>query len=323
MRLGTAFFAAVAFLASAAPAHATLSVASDSVGLKIADKNGLNDNVGVTPFFTTSSGTGYTVTNSNSFDVFKFEFLPGCRQFTNEPSKAICARNTPNLSMSLRGGDDSFSVEFALVTGTASIAAGSGNDSGVGGPNRDVFTGEDGNDRFRAGNGRDTLRGDAGNDTLNSKEASGSGVADEIGCGSGSDSLVADSVDSVPSTCEEFEQSPVGETPHVRINRGTLRVRPSGVVRVRLRCPRGVGSLGCKGRLSLRLDRRGARRARKRYEIRAGRSKTVTVRLSRGSVRALRSRQRRGRRTRAILASVERGRKGRKTTVRNPRLRLR
>ena len=92
---------------------------------------------------------------------------------------------------------------------------------------------------------------------------------------------------------------------------------------MRLRCPRGVRSLGCNGRLQLRLGRAsssaGASRSRRvRYRIRAGRRKTVTLKLSSGDVRALRRKSRRG-----VLTSVEKGRKGPKTTIRNPRLRLR
>jgi hypothetical protein len=115
----------------------------------------------------------------------------------------------------------------------------------------------------------------------------------------------------------------------VRVLSKTLRVLPTGRVRVRLRCPRGVRKLGCKGRLQLRVARtrkggvQSSRSRRVRYKIKAGRRKTVTLKLTRKDVRTLRRRQRRGRKTRGILVSVEKGRKGRKTTIRNPRLRLR
>jgi hypothetical protein len=109
----------------------------------------------------------------------------------------------------------------------------------------------------------------------------------------------------------------------------TLRVSSDGAVKARLRCPRGVKKLGCKGTLQLRLDRtRGggaqASRSRKvRYKIKAGKRKTVTLKLTSKDVSALRSRQRRGKKTRGVLTSIEKGRKGRKTTIRNPRLKLR
>ena len=80
-------------------------------------------------------------------------------------------------------------------------------------------------------------------------------------------------------------------------------------------------TLGCNGPLQLRLDGRSAgasRSSKVRYRIRAGRAKTVALRLGTRDVRRLRGRSRRG-----VLMSVEKGRKGPKTTIRNPRLRLR
>ena len=148
-------------------------------------------------------------------------------------------------------------------------------------------------------------------------------------CGFGQDGVFADLKDAVSlvtdkggGTCEEVDRAPVGETPHVKLPAARLRVSAAGVVRARLRCPRGVRSLGCKGSLQLALARVARRSAdasrsrRVRYRIRAARSRTVAVKLSRRDVRALRSR--RGRR--GVLVSVEAGRIGPKTTVRNPRL---
>jgi hypothetical protein len=128
--------------------------------------------------------------------------------------------------------------------------------------------------------------------------------------------------DSVQADCEEIDEAPVGETPNVIMRARRLRVSRSGRVRVRLRCPRRTRSLGCRGRLQLRVGRRaGSSRSRRvRYRIRAARRKTVTLKLTRRDVRSIR---RRGRRARGVLTSVERGRKGRKTTIRNPRLRVR
>jgi hypothetical protein len=47
------------------------------------------------------------------------------------------------------------------------------------------------------------------------------------------------------------------------------------------------------------------------------------LRLTRKDIRTLRRQKRRGRTTRGVLTSVEKGRKGSKTTIRNPRLRVR
>ncbi len=339
----------------AAPAQATLLVRSDGAGLLVSDKNGLNDDILVK-----GESLGYRIVNSNFTDVFKFDFQAGCS--SADSASARCSRNGPVMSYQLAGGNDRLHMEASVPAGESSIAGGSGDDtvggqagrdsivgqsgddelsggSGndslagredsdrlSGGPGTDTLKGESGFDSLFGNNGTDTLDAGSGNDFIDAKEPVGTtALKDTISCGDGSDRVEADLQDVfvLAPECETRSISAVGETPLVRIGGGTLRVRPSGRVRVRLRCPRGVGSLGCKGRLSLRLDRRGARRTRKRYEIRKGRSKTVTLRLSGGSVRTLRSRQRRGRRTRGILTSVERGRKGRKTAVRNPRLRLR
>ncbi len=124
--------------------------------------------------------------------------------------------------------------------------------------------------------------------------------------------------DAVSASCENKDVGAVGETPNVTILSRTLRVSATGKVRVRLRCPRGVRSLGCKGRLQLRVGRAESSRSRRvRYTIRAGRSKTLSLRMTAKDVRTLRARQRRGRRSRGVLTSVEKGRKGPKTTVRN------
>ncbi len=232
--------------------------------------------------------------------------------------------STGNDSFDAGSGDDRIAT-FASSADTELIGN-SGNDTITSGPS---------NDRVVGGTGIDSVSSSNGNDTIVVKESTEPGTRDTVTCGFGDDDVVADLTDEVDAvndpgggTCEEIDRSPVRETPHVRIGGGALRVSPSGRVRVRLRCPRRVRGLGCRGRLQLRIarnPRRGvqARSRRVRYRIRAGRRKTVTLRLSRSDVRTLRRRQRRGRRTRGILASVERGRKGRKTTVRNPRLRLR
>jgi RTX calcium-binding nonapeptide repeat (4 copies) len=232
--------------------------------------------------------------------------------------------STGDDSFDAGSGDDEIST-FASSADTELIGN-SGNDSITSGPS---------NDRIVGVTGVDTVSSSNGNDVIVVKESTVPGTRDTVTCGFGDDDVVADLTDEVDAvndpgggTCEEIDRSPVGETPHVRIAARSLNVSPSGRVRVGLRCPRRVRSLGCRGRLQLRIarnPRRGvqARSRRVRYRIGANRRKTVTLRLSRADVRTLRRRQRRGRRTRGILTSVERGRKGRKATVRNPRLRLR
>ena len=325
---------------AAAPAQATLLVRSDGAGLTVLDKNNISEDT----FIGAASNGRYEVVNNSAFDVFRFDRQTGCGQGEDNFS-SFCIRDNPTMNVGMAGGDDRLDMDggaftTAAPTGSSSVNAGGGDDRVVGHAGRDHVVGFSGADRFegRAGNDHleggddsDTLIGDGGadtleagnnNDTIRSKEAD-SAVADTLSCGSGTDYVEADLRDTVFSNCEQRDISAVGETPLVRLPRGRLTVRASRHVRLRLRCPRGVGRIGCRGRLSLRLNVRGARRTRNRYGIGAGKSEMVTLRLSRGSARTLRSRQRRGRRTLGVLSSVESGRLGRKTRVRYPRLRLR
>ncbi len=135
-------------------------------------------------------------------------------------------------------------------------------------------------------------------------------VQDTVSCGSGNDFIEADLKDTF-SSCEQRDIAPWRDAEcdpskpvAARLPRGNGACAPA--------LSRGVGSLGCKGRL--RLDR--SRRVR--YSIRAGRRKTVALELGERAVRRLRGRRRSG-----VLTSVERGRIGTKTTIRTLRLRLR
>ena len=98
---------------------------------------------------------------------------------------------------------------------------------------------------------------------------------------------------------------------------------------MRLVCPKGTHKLGCTGSLQLLLARahkdgvQSSRSRKVRYKIRAGKRRTVTLGLAGTDVTTLRKRQSRGEKTRGILVDVETGKKGRKTTVRNPALELR
>ena len=211
------------------------------------------------------------------------------------------------------------------------MKGGPGNDELEGGDDSDRLEGEDGNDSLEGGAGSDVLigglgadvlLGGSGNDVITAREAFGTAsVADTVNCGSGSDFLEADLKDVKPVACEQVDSAPVGETPNVDILGKTLRVAANGQVAVRLRCPRGVESLGCNGRLELRVASNGSPKVR--YTIKAGQSKTVTLQLARSGVRTLRSRKRGGLTTRGILTSIEQGRKGLKTTIRDPELALR
>ena len=343
-------------LGAAGPAHATLLVRSDGAGFQLEDKNNLRDLVDITSA-TRNGNPAYRVRNDNNGDIFKFDRQAGCHS-TSDGEVVECDRPRSNMIIRLLEGNDHLNM-FDAPTGSSVVIAGPGDDfvGGQKGPDRveagtgaDTVLGSDGNDlifgqehrdEIRGGNGNDELRGEgdrdfinagagtdvvrggSGNDFIGTREETTAAFADTVDCGTGIDEARADLRDTLQSDCENVELSPVGETPNVHLPSRSLRVSRSGRVRARLRCPRGVRSLGCKGTLQLKLAKGGASASRSRkvrYSIKAGRRRTVTLQLTSRDVRTVR---RRGRRARGVLTSIEKGRKGRKTTIRNLRLRLR
>jgi RTX calcium-binding nonapeptide repeat (4 copies) len=221
-------------------------------------------------------------------------------------------------------------------SGDDAVLTGFGDDAVFGDPGDDTILTGGGDDRAFGGDDADEIDTGRGADEVTTAELFAPSVADDVKCGEDHDSVLADLMDVVSAisdprggTCEEVDRRPIGETPQVKMPAKTLRVAANGRVRVRLRCPRGVKKLGCKGRLRLALARKRkggvqtSRSRRVRYKIRAGKRKTVVLRLTKKDVRTLRRNKRRGKATRGILVSVEKGRIGPKTTVRNPRLKLR
>jgi beta-glucosidase len=71
-----------------------------------------------------------------------------------------------------------------------------------------------------------------------------------------------------------------------------VRANRNRVVKVRVRCPRSIGTSRCRGQLTATRGRAGDRRriARTRISIPAGRTSTVKLTLTRGAYRALRRR---------------------------------
>ena len=203
-----------------------------------------------------------------------------------------------------------------------------------GGSGDDFVRTDEGIDVVDGGPGADDIATAGADDTIVVKESmwQSSAVKDTVKCGFDDDNVIADLKDDVDAisnvgggTCEEVDRSPVGETPLVRILGKTLRVFPNGEVRVRMRCPEASRGSAARAGSELRVGRaaRSSRSRRVRYRIKAGRRKTVTLHLTRGDVRALRRQKRRKVKSRGVLVRSEKGRKGPKTTIRNPRLRLR
>jgi hypothetical protein len=160
------------------------------------------------------------------------------------------------------------------------------------------------------GLGQDTVGGGLGVDSIFSRE----GEFDTITCGGSLDTVRPDLRDTPAADCENLDQSDRREGPNVAFRTRLARVDGDGALSVRLACPRSV-RIGCRGVLSTRLDRRGARFGTgERYSLRPGRSATVEVELPAAQTAAAR---RRGARVR--VRSVERGVHGPKTTQRSLR----
>ena len=166
----------------------------------------------------------------------------------------------------------------------------------------DVVTGGPHPNAIAGGNGIDRLRGLGGDDDLDAKAGEPVAVPDElIDCGSGTnDDALIDLLDAEPISCETVDRSAIGEGPHLVI--GAVRRIRGRSYAVGVRCPRRLRHR-CRGTLELALTRRGLRPARgRRYSIRAGRRRTLRVRVTRRDARRLRRRRAR----RGFVRSVRR-----------------
>jgi hypothetical protein len=150
-------------------------------------------------------------------------------------------------------------------------------------------------DTLIGGLGSDVMNGFGGNDVIMARE----GTADQaIGCGAGRDRADLDLLDPSPARpddCETITRRAVNEAALVRIVAARLE---DAFLAVRLSCPRG-NDRSCVGR----LDAAGSVR---RYALRRGRSRTVKLPARRAAVR----------RRSVTVRSVERGRFGAKTVIR-------
>lgn len=167
----------------------------------------------------------------------------------------------------------------------------SGVEGAIGTPRADVLTG---------GPAAEQLDGDGGDDTITSRE----GKPDTVACGAGADNVDLDLRDKVGdvAACERSARGAVKERPNVVLGAG--RFDDGGrALRVALRCPAAVQRLGCRGRL--RATRGGVRGRSSSYRLRAGARKTVRVAVPSSASKGP-----------TIVTSVERGLRGRRTTIR-------
>jgi hypothetical protein len=93
---------------------------------------------------------------------------------------------------------------FRGGAGADTISAGDGSDTIDGGADGDVLSGEGDGDGITGGSGADTVNGGAGADTVFVRDAE----ADNVSCGSESDSVTADLIDAVGADCESVDKPP-------------------------------------------------------------------------------------------------------------------
>ncbi len=184
------------------------------------------------------------------------------------------------------GGDDSITVgEVGAYAVTAS--GGPGNDTLTGGGSAGTFLGGSGNDTIVPGGGLDVVSGDEGDDQVNIRDK----TADVARGGDGNDSVVADRKNL--DTLDGFET--VDRTPNltraVIITSGTVKVK-RGTASIKVTCPANspgncTGSLALRTAKSIKLAGRkvALQVGRARYNVVPGASRTLKVKLAKGSRR--------------------------------------
>jgi hypothetical protein len=108
------------------------------------------------------------------------------------------------------------------------------------------------------------------------------GVKGEVSCGAGKDSVKADKVDTVANDCEEKN---VSITSLCTVRSDLVTMSRKRTIRVRVSC-----ATGGKGTLSLRTvgrAKRASRLGRASVSLKAGKKKTVKVKLTRKALRLL------------------------------------
>jgi Ca2+-binding RTX toxin-like protein len=192
------------------------------------------------------------------------------------------------------GGDDAIAVgEVGSYSVTAS--GGPGSDTLTGGGSSETLLGGSGNDTITAGGGLDVVFGDEGDDQVNVRD----NTADVARGGDGNDAVVADSAEL--DILEGFETvdrtqlvTPAAidtATRPVSIRGGTVKVR-KGTASIKVSCP-ATSPANCTGSLAVRTAK-GVKLAglkvviqlgSARYNLAPGASRTLKVKLAKGSKR--------------------------------------
>ena len=192
------------------------------------------------------------------------------------------------------GGDDAITAgEVGGYEVTAS--GGPGNDTLTGGGSSETFLGGSGNDTITPGGGLDVVSADEGDDQVNVRDR----TADVARGGAGNDSVVADPGQlDILDGFETVDRTPNATPPPVdtstrpvTIRGGTVKVN-KGRASIKVSCP-AISPANCTGSLAIRTANRvklASVRAvlqlgSARYNLAPGRSKTLKVKLAKGSRR--------------------------------------
>jgi hypothetical protein len=182
---------------------------------------------GVGAVLTISSPRPGTLEFLDTTSPFGMDWGP-CVPITERRSKCTL-RGVTRIEVELYDGDD---VVTARVGTPVNVAAGAGNDRFTGGYGNDVLAGGSGSDTLAGGDGSDTLDGAEGDDAMEVRD----GVADQVRCGSGSDTVTADRDDPAGLECERFGRgAPARDADPPRVRLATRRLQ-------RLRRARSVGA---------------------------------------------------------------------------------
>jgi Ca2+-binding RTX toxin-like protein len=192
------------------------------------------------------------------------------------------------------GGNDTLTVGEVgpyEVTGSG----GPGNDTLTGGGSSETFLGGSGDDTINPGGGLDVVSADEGDDHVNVRDR----TADVARGGAGNDSVVADvgqldfldgfeAVDRTPNVTPPPVDT---STRAVTISGATVKVK-RGAASIKVSCP-AISPANCTGSLTLRTAKRiklaglnvAVQLGSARYTIAPGASKTLKVKLPKGSQR--------------------------------------
>jgi Ca2+-binding RTX toxin-like protein len=227
--------------------------------------------------------------------------------FTVQPNGARITFDRPNLvpfsidigsSETLHanglGGNDAITVGDVGAF-EVTVSGGPGDDTLTGGGSSETFLGGSGNDTITPGGGLDVVSADEGDDQVNVRDR----TADVARGGAGNDSAVADNgqldildgfeaVDRTPNVTPPPVDT---RTRPVTIRGGTVKVK-RGTASIKLSCP-AISPGNCAGSLAVRTAKRVKLAGIKvtlqlgsaRYSIAPGASRTLKVKVAKGSRR--------------------------------------